>query len=298
MNSTTEAFARFRIDALLVDAGWELTDGSSVLFEHALPDGTQADYVLCDRQGRPVAALEAKRASIGPITTQDQGCHYAEQLGVPFVFLSNGEEVWFLDRETEAHACEVAGFYAQDDLERRIAARLTRSNLSTAAIDRRVIDRDYQIKCVEALSTEISHGRRKPLAEMAAGTGKTHMAAAFIKRLFDAGLVTRVFFLFDRTALARQAEDAFTDHLGAYPCHVLRPGRVFDRGKRVTIGTLQTVISEYCCLSPGYFDLVITDECHRSIYGKWSGELRHFDGIQLGLTVAPCTADTDSLPDL
>ena len=51
MNGMTEAFARVRIDALLKDAGWSLTDGSSVLFEHALPDGTQADYVLCDRQG-------------------------------------------------------------------------------------------------------------------------------------------------------------------------------------------------------------------------------------------------------
>ena len=297
MNGKTEAFARVRIDALLVDAGWDTSDGSSVLFEHALPDGTLADYVLCDRQGRPMAALEAKRASIDPITAQDQGRHYAEQLGVPFVFLSNGEEVRFLDRETEAHARKIAGFYAQDDLERRIAARQTRRELSTVAIDRRVIDRDYQIKCVKALSAEVSRGRRRLLVEMATGTGKTRTAAAFIKRLFEAGLVTRVLFLVDRIALARQAEDAFTDHLGAYPCHVLRPGRAFDRGRRITIATLQTMISEYRCLSPGYFDLVITDECHRSIYGKWSGALRHFDGIQLGLTATPCTVDADSLPD-
>ena len=85
MSGTTEAFARVKIDALLTDAGWNLTDGSSVLFEHALPDGTQADYMLCDRQGRPMAALEAKRASTDPIAAQDQGRHYAEQLGVPFV---------------------------------------------------------------------------------------------------------------------------------------------------------------------------------------------------------------------
>ncbi len=79
MSDTTEAFARVKIDALLKDAGWNLTDGSSVLFEHALPDGTQADYVLCDRQGRPMAALEAKRATTDPIAARDQGCHYAEQ---------------------------------------------------------------------------------------------------------------------------------------------------------------------------------------------------------------------------
>ena len=297
MSGTTEAFARVRIDALLQDAGWNLTDGSSVLFEHALPDGTQADYVLCDRQGRPMAALEAKRASIDPIAAQDQGRHYAVQLNVPFVFLSNGEEVRFLDRETDAHAREIAGFYAQDDLERRIAARRVRLDPSTVAIDRKIVDRNYQIECIEALSAEVSRGRRKLLVEMATGTGKTRTAAAFIKRLFEAGIVTRVLFLVDRIALARQAEDAFTDHLRDYPCHVLRPGRGFDRVKRVTIATLQTMIAEYRTLSPGYFDLVITDECHRSIYGKWSGVLRHFDGIQLGLTATPCTAEADALSD-
>ena len=297
MSGTTEAFARVKIDALLTDAGWNLTDGSSVLFEHALPDGTQADYMLCDRQGRPMAALEAKRASTDPIAAQDQGRHYAEQLGVPFVFLSNGEEVRFLDRETDAHARQIAGFYAQDDLQRRIAARKNRRDLSTVPIERKIVDRDYQIECIKALSAEVSHGRRKLLVEMATGTGKTRTAAAFIKRLFEAGIVTRVLFLVDRIALARQAEDAFTDHLRDYPCHVLRPGRRFDRAKLITVATLQTMIAEYSDLSPGYFDLVITDECHRSIYGKYSGVLRHFDGIQLGLTATPCTADTDMLPD-
>ena len=298
MTGTTEAFSRVKIDALLGDAGWNLTDGVSVLFEHVLSDGSRADYVLCDRAGRPMAALEAKRASIDPIAAQDQGRHYAERLDVPFVFLSNGEEVRFLDRETDAHAREIAGFYAQDDLERRIAARRIRRDLSTVAIDRKIVDRDYQIECVETLSAEVSRGRRKLLVEMATGTGKTRTAAAFVKRLFEAGVVTRVLFLVDRIALAGQAEDAFIDHLGDYPFYILRPGRGFDRAKRITIATLQTMIAEYRDLSPGYFDLAITDECHRSIYGRWSGVLRHFDGIQLGLTATPCTAaDADSSPD-
>ena len=297
MNGTTEAFSRVKIDALLRDAGWNLTDGVSVLFEHVLPDGTQSDYVLCDRSGRPIAALEAKRASINPVEARGQGCHYAEQLDVPFVFLSNGEEVWFLDRETDAHARKISGFYSQDDLERRIAVRQVRRDLSSVPIDRKIVDRDYQLDCIEALSAEISRGRRKLLVEMATGTGKTRTAAALIKRLFEAGTVTRVLFLVDRIALAGQAEDAFTDHLRDYPCHVLRPGRGFDRAKRITIATLQTMIAEYRELSPGYFDLVITDECHRSIYGKWSGVLRHFDSIQLGLTATPCTAEENAVAD-
>ena len=297
MSPTTEAFSRVKIDDLLKDAGWNLTDGVSVLFEHALPDGSRADYALCDRSGRPMAAVEAKRATINPIEAQDQGSHYAEQLGVPFVFLSNGEEVWFLDREANAHARKIAAFYSQDDLERRIAARRNQLDLSSVKIDRRIVDREYQIACIDALSAEVSHGRRKLLVEMATGTGKTRTAAAFIKRLFEAGIVTRVLFLVDRIALAGQAEDAFSDHLRDYPCHVLRPGKGFDRTRRITIATLQTMITEYRDLSSGYFDLVITDECHRSIYGKWSGVLRHFDGIQLGLTATPCMADADTLSD-
>ena len=297
MARTTEAFSRVQIDALLTDAGWNLTDGTSVQFEYALSDGSRADYVLCDRAGRPMAVVEAKRASAEPIAAQDQGRHYAELLEVPFVFLSNGDVVRFMDREVDAHSREIATFYSQEDLERRIAARAVRRELTDVPIDRQIVDRGYQIDCIETLSDEVTRGRRKLLVEMATGTGKTRTAAAFIKRLFEAGAVTRVLFLVDRIALAAQAEDAFTDHLRDYPCHVLRPGRGFDRAKRITIATLQTMIAEYGRLSSGYFDLVITDECHRSIYGRWSGALRHFDGIQLGLTATPCTEDAARTAD-
>ena len=83
MSPTTEAFARVKIDALLKDAGWDLADGTSVLFEYTLTDGTRSDYV-CDRAGRPMAALEAKHAGIDPVAAQDQGRHYAAELKVPF----------------------------------------------------------------------------------------------------------------------------------------------------------------------------------------------------------------------
>ena len=296
MAGTTEAFSRARIDALLTDAGWDLTDGTSVLFEPALGDGSRADYVLSDRAGRPMAVVEAKRTSVDPIAAQDQGRHYAAQFEVPFVFLSYGDEVRFLDRDSDAHARAVATFYSQDYLERRIAAHAIRRILTDVPIDRRIADRGYQVDCIETLSEEVTRGRRKVILEMATRTCKTRTAAAFIKRLFEAGAVTRVLFLVGRIALAAQAEDAFTDHLRDCPCHVLRPGRGFDRAKRITIATLQTMIAEYGRLSSGYFDLVITDECRRSIYGKWSGALRHFDGIQLGLTTTPCTTQVTPIP--
>ena len=126
-----------------------------MLFEYSLPEGTRADYVLCDRQGRPMAALETKRASINPVEARAKGCHYAEQLEVPFVFSSNGEEVWFMDHETDAHARQVAGFYSQDDLERRVAVRKVRRDLSTVVIDWNIVDRDYQLESgVKADATE------------------------------------------------------------------------------------------------------------------------------------------------
>jgi type I restriction enzyme R subunit len=171
--SMTEAFSRAKIDALLADVGWNLTDGKSVHFEYRLPDGTRADYVLCDRRGHPVAVIEAKRASINPIAAQDQGKHYAGLLSVPFVFLSNGEEVWFLDTAIDAHARKIATVFAQADLERRIAVRAHRRDPLDVPIDRAIAGRPYQVDCIDTLCREIGLGRRKLLVEMATGTGKT-----------------------------------------------------------------------------------------------------------------------------
>lgn len=117
------------------------------------------------------------------------------------------------------------------------------------------------------------------------------------KRLFEANAITRVLFLVDRITLAKQTEDAFNEYLTDYPCYVLRAGRRFQDEKRVTITTLQSMINIYRDYSSGYFDLVITDECHRSIYGKWSGILRYFDGIQVGLTATPFTSDIETGDD-
>lgn len=88
-----EAFSRVVIDDQLRDAGWNLTDGTSVRYEYRLPDGTYADYVLCDRHGRALAVVEAKRSSTSARAGERQGRAYAEQLdNVPYVFLANGNE--------------------------------------------------------------------------------------------------------------------------------------------------------------------------------------------------------------
>lgn len=289
-----EAFSRVLIDKQLLDVGWDLTDGVSVRYEYQLPDGTFADYVLCDRNGRSLAVIEAKRHSKSPRNGERQGRAYAEQLKVPYVFLANGEEVLFWDYHNEAHPRSVAGFFGQADLERRAARGQLRVDPLSKPIDRRIVERDYQINCIDVLCREINNGRRKLLVEMATGTGKTRTAAALFKRLFDANVVTRVLFLVDRITLAKQTEDAFAEHLPDLPCYVLRTGRRFQDEKLVTITTLQSMINLYRDYSPGYFDLIVTDECHRSIYGQWSGILKYFDGIQIGLTATPFTSEIET----
>ena len=113
MKSTTEAFARVRIDTLTTDAAWSQTDSVGVLCKHVLHVGTQANYALCDRPGHPLAAIIAKRASIDAIAPQDQGRRFAEQPNMPFVVLLRGEGVRVLDRETGVHARKFVGFRSE-----------------------------------------------------------------------------------------------------------------------------------------------------------------------------------------
>jgi len=297
MSGSNEAFSRVRIDAQLKDQGWEVLDPNSVRFEYVLPDTTRADYVLCDRHGRSLAVIEAKKAAINPAEAEAQARGYAGQLKVPYIFLANGEEIRFWEWQREAFPRSIKTFFSQGDLERRAATAQVKRNPMEIPIDRRIVERDYQTDCIDALCKEIASGRRKLLVEMATGTGKTRTAAAFIKRLFEANAITRVLFLVDRIPLAKQTEDAFAEHLPDYPAYVLRAGRRFQDEKVITITTLQSMVNIYRDYSAGYFDLVISDECHRSIYGKWSGVLRHFDGIQVGLTATPCVANPEDLGD-
>ncbi|MCZ7564706.1 MAG: DEAD/DEAH box helicase family protein [Burkholderiales bacterium] len=297
MTGTNEAYARVQIDAQLRDEGWDTKNPNAVRYEVVLGDGTRADYALCDRHGRALAVIEAKKASTNPAEAEAQGKAYAEQLKVPYVFLANGAEIRFWEWQAEAYPRVVKTFFSQADLERRAATAKVRRDPLSIPIDRHIVERDYQIACIAALCKEMAAGRRKLLVEMATGTGKTRTAAALIKRLFEANAITRVLFLVDRIPLAKQTEDAFAEHLPDFPAYVLRAGRRFQDEKRITITTLQSMVNIYSEYSSGYFDLVISDECHRSIYGKWSGVLKHFDGIQIGLTATPCVADPGSFGD-
>jgi len=177
-------------------------------------------------------------------------------------------------------------------LERRRATRTLKVRPTTIAIDTRVAGRDYQRDCIEALCQAMERGQRKLLVEMATGTGKTRMAAAYIKRLFDAHAITRALFLVDRNTLAKQAEDAFAENVPTIATYrVAGTGVRFRPEKQVTICTLQTMINEYRNYSAGYFDLIVIDECHRTIYGEYRRVLEHFDAVKVGLTATPLVAN-------
>lgn len=122
MMQGNEAFSRVIIDAQLKDQGWNTHDQNSVRFEYVLKNG-RADYVLCDRHGRALAIIEAKRFFSNLLEAAEQAKTYAQALNIPCIFLANGQEILFWEWEVEAHPRPVKTFFKQVDLERRFATR-------------------------------------------------------------------------------------------------------------------------------------------------------------------------------
>ena len=175
MTKSNEAFSRVIIDAQLKDQGWNISDPNSIRFEYVLKIG-RADYVLCDRYGRALAIIEAKRFSISPGEATEQAKAYAQELNVPYIFLANGKEILFWEWEREAFPHPVKTFFKQPDLERRFATRQVRQDSLAVPVDTRIAGRDYQKDCLDTLCRELNRGRRKLLVEMATGGG-LHQAA-------------------------------------------------------------------------------------------------------------------------
>ena len=294
----SEASARIVIDRLLREAGWDVENAAVVATEEAAADG-RADYVLKNQRTQPLCVVEAKRFSVDPYSAKEQSRAYAQQLAAPFVLLSNGREHYFWDL-VDGDARPILGFPSPADIERRANLRLhragdVRTSLAALPLPTRVRfkgedveARPYQLRCLEAADTALVAGRRRMLFEMATGTGKTLNIAMLMKRWFQTATISRVLFLADRIELAKQAKDTFDDYLRGYPCELLYGGRRTLEGQ-IVVGTLETIASQ---LGPGgfghaYFDLVVTDECHRSIYNSHRATLAHFDAIHIGLTATP-----------
>jgi type I restriction enzyme, R subunit len=291
VQSTTEADARILIDEKLRQAGWDPSDKSQVLTERS-QDGSRADYVLLAQNGRPLAIVEAKRSGIDPYSAKQQALPDAKKRGAPFIFLSNGEVIYFWDY-TNDDARLVGSFYSRRDLERLVTMRSERQPLATVPIpddylragEARTV-RPYQKEAMRALDHAVELGKRRFLMELPTGTGKTDLIALYLKRLIKAGRAEKILFLVDREQLAKQGLEAIQDLLNQHPSYWLKPGVVREE-KQITICLLQTMISRYHEFTSGYFDVVVADECHRSIYGAWQTSLTHFDALHIGLTATP-----------
>lgn len=251
-----------------------------------------ADYLLLGRDEQPLAIVEAKRTSKSAHLGQKQAGGYAENIkakyGIePFIFLTNGEDILFWDRDRYPPRL-VYGFFERRDLERLYFQRQeSNPNLPSVSINPDIVDRDYQAEAVRTVLTGIQNGHRKFLLVMATGTGKTRTAMAIIDCLLKAKRINTVLFLTDRKVLRDQAygkkgfQGFFTES-----CGKVTSGQ-FNAEKRLYAATIQTMMECYKEISPGFFDLVIADECHRSIYNKWKDVLSYFDSIQIGLTATP-----------
>jgi type I restriction enzyme, R subunit len=288
----TEADSRIEIDELLRRAGWNPADKSQVLTERTTALGKRSDYVLLDQSGKPLAVVEAKRNAIHPYTAKQQALPNAKAMGAPFIFLTNGELIYFWDYQND-DARIVDSFYSRRDLERIIEMRRTRKPLATVSIPENYLRqgevrtlRPYQRDAMRALDQALELGKRRFLIELPTGTGKTDIIALYLKRLFEAGRAERVLFLVDREQLAKQALEAIQDLLEDHSSYWLKPS-VVRQEKEITVCLLQTMIGRYQEFTSGYFDVVVTDESHRSIYGAWQTALTHFDAVHIGLTATP-----------
>jgi type I restriction enzyme R subunit len=137
----------------------------------------------------------------------------------------------------------------------------------------------------------VKDGKDRFLFEMATGTGKTLIAAAVIKLFLRTGNASRVLFLVDRLELEEQARENFVAYLkNDFTAVVYKENRDDWRKAEVVVSTVQSLLfnNKYQQLfSPTDFDLVISDEAHRSIGGNARAVFDYFIGYKLGLTATP-----------
>jgi type I restriction enzyme R subunit len=212
---------------------------------------------------------------------------------VPLVMYSNGYDTFFWDSEHYPPA-KVPGFPTREDLEWLTEQRESRRPLSVELINPAIAGRDYQIEAVRTLLEAIESRRRKFLLVMATGTGKTRTAVSLVDVLQRAHWVKRVLFLVDRIALQEQALATFKEHLPSSPRWPEQGEKAFDRNRRIYVTTYPTMLNlihagttPATWISPFFFDLIIADESHRSIYNIYQQVVRYFHGLTLGLTATP-----------
>ncbi len=313
--SHTEAQTRKEIiDHRLSEAGWNISDRTQVVEELEIevaqadnsqePAGTYrgsqfSDYALLGRDGKVLAVVEAKRTSKDAEIGREQARQYCYNIQkkngglLPFCFYTNGYNIFFWDLEHYPPR-KVHGFPSRDDMERLLYLRQNARPTASELINPAIAGRDYQMQAIRSVLESIEKKRRQFLLVMATGTGKTRTCIALTDALMRAGRVERTLFLVDRIALREQALDAFREFLPDEP-HWPKPGeKAMSSNRRIYVATYPTMLNiirdEDYRLSPHFFDLVVVDESHRSIYNTYQEILNYFDAYILGLTATPTDA--------
>lgn len=279
------------------------------------------DFLLLDAKGFPFIVLEAKAEDKEPLIGKEQARKYARSQCCRFVILSNGNLHYFWDLE-RGNPYVITSFPTPDSVtgyqkvtpnpERLIAAQVgddyivltQRPNYRSEAGWRNETERPgyiqanklrflrpYQLRAIQSLQAAVNEGRDRFLFEMATGTGKTLTAAAVIKLFLRSGNARRVLFLVDRLELEDQAKKAFATLLSAdFQTVIYKENRDDWRRAEIVVTTVQSLLfnNKYQKLfSPTDFDLVISDEAHRSIGGNARAVFNYFIGYKLGLTATP-----------
>ncbi len=279
------------------------------------------DFLLLDERGFPLLVLEAKSEEKNPLTGKEQARRYARNQNCRFVLLSNGNLHYFWDLE-RGNPHLITDFPTPDSVDgyRKTAPKPQRLVDEPVADDfialtQRPAYRDeagwkneheredfiaanglrflrpYQLRAVHRLQQAVRDGDDRFLFEMATGTGKTLIAAAVIKLFLRTGNARRVLFLVDRLELEDQANKEFKRLLSAdFKTVIYKENRDDWRRAEIVVTTVQSLLfnNKYRRLfSPTDFDLVISDEAHRSIGGNARSVFEYFVGYKLGLTATP-----------
>jgi len=279
------------------------------------------DYLLLDEKNFPICVLEAKSEDKDPTIGKEQARRYANGQNVRFIILSNGNIHYFWDKEL-GNPTRISAFPTLESLKgnkdfKPDTKKLVGEDLKANYIaltqnpfyerDPRWINEDkrpqfvgdtglhflrqYQLDAIKSLQRAVLDGKNRFLFEMATGTGKTLLASAIIKLYLKTGNARRVLFLVDRLELETQAEKAFHNYLQPdYRAIIFKQNRDDWRKAEVVITTVQSISHDNKYLkifTPTDFDLIISDEAHRSISGNSRTIFEYFIGHKLGLTATP-----------
>lgn len=309
------------IDLLLEEAKWEVLDKEGAIVPSkacieievtGMPNSTgvgYVDYVLFGANGKPLAVVEAKRTSKSPEVGRQQAILYADclerQYGVrPVIYYTNGFKTFIIDG-LGYPARRVHGFHTEEDLLVLIQRR-GRNGITDLKINDEITNRAYQKQAVKAICENFNGMHRRGLLVMATGTGKTRVAISLCDVLMRNGWAKNILFLADRTALVKQAHKNFTKLLPSATTARLDDFKPTDKESvmkaRILFSTYQTMINyidtELKEFSIGRFDLIVIDEVHRSIFGKYTSILSYFDALMVGLTATPREDDDRSTYEL